>query len=442
MIEEKEKRQMGRKHFLWIAIIVAIVLAAALLLRFGLPAASTTEHYDDETIAKAVEKYELKAPAYEPVAHEDLKKTIKQDSRYELQQDGIYYAEDSDPSETDASGDVVLMFTGDLMCQSRQQEAAYSNGKYGFTESFSEVRHILDDADLVVGNLETMLSDTSPYMSECDSTEGKPYCNGPSTYLDALRYAGFDALINANNHDADCGVKGIYETLNHLEEYDFAHTGTFGSDKEKRYIIMDVKGIKVGILAYATSFNRKDKNFTEKGKDVLLNDYSKEKMARDVRNARKDGAEYIVTYIHWGREHTNYEYEKQRNMAEEIAETGVDYIIGSHPHALQRYDVIESSSGKSVPVVYSMGNFVSHMKKTVNKDTIILRLNLCREDDGSVVLKNDEYIPCRIATKYKDKHYFITPVSRSYKDGALSDNDKAALSRIVSVMGTKLECVY
>ena len=95
-------------------------------------------------------------------------------------------------------------------------------------------------------------------------------------------------------------------------------------------------------------------------------------------------------------------------MAEEIAETGVDYIIGSHPHALQRYDVIESSSGKSVPVVYSMGNFVSHMKKTVNKDTIILRLNLCREDDGSVVLKNDEYIPCRIATKYKDKHYFIT----------------------------------
>ena len=34
-------------------------------------------------------------------------------------------------------------------------------------------------------------------------------------------------------------------------------------------------------------------------------------MARDVRNARKDGAEYIVTYIHWGREHTNYEYEKQ-----------------------------------------------------------------------------------------------------------------------------------
>ena len=58
------------------------------------------------------------------------------------------------------------------------------------------------------------------------------------------------------------------------------------------------------------------------------------------------------------------------------------------------------------------------------------------------MLKNDEYIPCRIATKYKDKHYFITPVNRSYKDGALSDNDKAALSRIVSVMGTKLECVY
>ena len=63
------------------------------------------------------------------------------------------------------------------------------------------------------GNLESLLSNTSPYMSEEKALGGEPHCNGPSTYLDALKYAGFDALSNANNHITDNGERGLLQTM-------------------------------------------------------------------------------------------------------------------------------------------------------------------------------------------------------------------------------------
>ena len=59
-----------------------------------------------------------------------------------------------------------------------------------------------------------------------------------------------------------------------------------------------------------------------------------------------------------------------------MAEAGVDFIIGSHPHALQTSDILTTSDNRRVPVVYSLGNFVSHQYKTVTKDNFILTLNL------------------------------------------------------------------
>ena len=97
--------------------------------------------------------------------------------------DRVYKNEDA--KETN---EALLMFTGDLMCQTRQQEAAKTeDGTYNFNDSFSVVKNLFSKADLVVGNLESLLSNTSPYMSEEKELGGEPHCNGPSTYLDALK---------------------------------------------------------------------------------------------------------------------------------------------------------------------------------------------------------------------------------------------------------------
>ena len=386
-------------------------------------------------------------------------------SRY-VRKDGIYTRPDAE-----STGEAVLMITGDLMCQYRQQNAAFiSSGKdyisaeeyqtlleqaikkqaqavaeqtagitdsadaavtgtadgtddamipsltetpvdvppldlgvipqpegtWDFRESFQYARQILRKGDLVIGNLETMVSQSSPLGMQIFRLEGKPYLNAPASFLDAVKYAGFDLLTMANNHNVDTGLRGIYETLRNVNDWGFMHTGLFSSESDDRYIIVEVNGIRIGMVSYSAFYNDKDSNLTESGQDVLLNRYASDKAKADIRAARKAGAEFVIAFIHWGAENTHDTTWNQEQYARTLARAGADYIVGSHPHALQRYDIIETSDGREVPVIYSMGNFLSNMQRDINNDTIILQLNLQREEDGSICVASHRIYPCTV----------------------------------------------
>ena len=381
------------------------------------------------------EKYTLRYPDYEVQVRESPKPVSKViPARYELDEMGWY----NNPN-AEETGSAVLMLTGDLMCQTRQQEAALEKyGEYKFNDNFYVVKDVFAEADFVVGNLEATLSAQAPYMSEQKEVDGKPHCNAPSTYAGALRYAGFDAVMTANNHCIDAGVYGLLDTIDVLHNYELMHTGTFASEKDQRVLLVNINGVRVAFLSYATYFNTKDAYLTDEGREILLNKYTPEKVALDVKAAKLMGAEFIIAYNHWGKEYTNTESEKQLRYAREMADAGVDYIIGSHPHALQRYDILTASDGRSVPVVYSMGNFVSHMTKTVAKDTIILRIELTKTEDG-VQIASEGYIPCRVFKSYVGYNYIVMPISQEYNGGRSSRYFEAALKRITAVMGDKLE---
>ncbi len=349
--------------------------------------------------------------------------------------DRVYKNEDA--KETN---EALLMFTGDLMCQTRQQEAAKTeDGTYNFNDSFSVVKKLFSKADLVVGNLESLLSNTSPYMSEEKELGGEPHCNGPSTYLDALKYAGFDALVNANNHITDNGARGLVQTLDLLEKYKFAYTGSFRNDKEQRFLIIDVNGIKIALMSYSEIFNGKDVTIDEDVRETMINRYNKEAVQKDVQDAKAMGAEYIIAYNHWGVEYTNEYNEDQAKSAQEMAEAGVDFIIGSHPHALQTSDILTTSDNRRVPVVYSLGNFVSHQYKTVTKDNFILTLNLKRDENGKVYLANDGYIPCHVFENYDEIPYLVVPASKEFNGGIENLELSEAYSRIKTIVNGTLE---
>lgn len=269
-------------------------------------------------------------------------------------------------------------------------------GTWNFSDSFMYAREILRRGDLVIGNLETMISQSSPLGMQIHRLEGKPYLNAPASYLDALKYAGYDLLTMANNHNVDTGLRGIYETIRNVEDWGFMHTGLFSSKSDDRYIIVEVNGIRIGMVSYSAFYNDKDSNLTESGQDVLLNRYASDRAKADIRAARKAGAEFVIAFIHWGAENTHDTTWNQEQYARTLARAGADYIVGSHPHALQRYDIIETSDGREVPVVYSMGNFLSNMQRDINNDTIILQLNLQREDDGSVCVASHRIYPCTV----------------------------------------------
>lgn len=337
--------------------------------------------------------------------------------------------------ETEPEGPAVLMLTGDLMCQTRQQEAAATESGYDFRDSFTYVAPVLAEADLVIGNLEATLSEGAPYMAEAPSVEGKPHLNAPAVFLEALRGAGFDLLVMSNNHNCDAGVRGVYDTLDRVEEYGFIHTGTFRGSREPRFALAELKGIRFGVFSYSCFFNGKQKHFTEDGQRLLLNPYDPDVAAADAAAARAAGAEYLLVYIHWGSEYTNSPKDSQRRIVRELADAGFDCIVGSHPHALQPFEFLQAADGRRVPVFYSLGNFVSHQRKLVTKDTLILRLAFVRDPAGAVTLSELGYIPCRVFQSFLDHSYAVLPLTEPYAGGRRSRLFAPAYERITEILG-------
>lgn len=369
------------------------------------------------------ERYEQAVPFAFP--YENPKEDSK--IRFVKGNDGWWY----NPDAKEISR-AILCCTGDLMCEP-QQHAAYKYGNdYFFHPEFKFVRNILKGADFSVGNLETTLTELTPYAGTWHRIEGKYHCNAPKAFLAAIRYAGFDALVNANNHNCDSAVAGLMDTLDALDEYQFMHTGTFRPDEDERILRINVNGIKLAVLSYATYFNHLEENFTELGRNLLLNEFSEEKVRRDVAYARKCGADFVLAYIHWGKEYTHEVSEKQKKNAVILAEAGVDYIVGSHSHSLQPRRTVHTTDGRDVPVVYSMGNFVTNEPKSISKHTGILQLVL--EKNAAGVCVHETFIPCYVFDQARTSAFAPVPTDVILNGGFKSDRLKKAETYIRAVM--------
>ena len=322
----------------------------------------------------------------------------------------------SEVSPDSSASEITLMFTGDLMCQPSQQTAAFNGRTYNFEPTFKYVKNIFDNADFVVGNLETLISKSLPLSKDMQRLQSKPFLNGPEAYLDALEYAGFDAFIMANNHGCDGGELGITETLDALDEREIPHTGLFRDSSEKRYFILEQNGIKVGILSYATYFNKKEKFLSEDKRESMINRTTQAKINADVKALKAEGADFIIAYNHCGTEYSQEPAARQENYGIMFAIAGVNYIIGSHPHVLQPFDLIRYNDLK-VPYIYSMGNFASSMIDPITKETIVLSLTLKKSESGEVILADQEYYPCYMLDEYEGNPFVIMPEDERYNDG-------------------------
>lgn len=342
--------------------------------------------------------YEVEAPHYEPVEHDAP-------PRYVAQPDGSYRR------TSPATGRAVINCVGDMLVEEKLYRSHYINGQTDFHDIFQFVRPVFAASDLTIGNLETMVCDSAPYTGEQYKIDGKYHNNAPETFLAAIKDAGFDFLMLSNNHNIDCGVSGIWETLSRIDSMELMHTGLFPHTVDRRYALVDVNGIKLGLLAYSTWFNRNLDRLTVQGRATLINEYAQEKALVDIAAAREAGAEFVLVYIHYG---TDAEYKSapsasMRRIVQELADSGADYIVGSHTHSIQPHDLVTARDGRIVPCVYSMGNFVTSERSSISRSTGILRLTL-EKADGVVRVAEEEFIPCFIPDQAYGLSYPILPL--------------------------------
>ncbi len=342
---------------------------------------------------------------------------------------------------------ITILFGGDLMCQRKQQKAALlpDGAGYDFDYAFDYVKDIIQNADFSIANLETNIAPSKPLSIDQREKYEKPYLNAPASFLTAVKNAGFNVLISANNHNTDTGVDGLLETASNIDNAGFIRTGIYKDASEKRYVILEKNNIKIGLASYVTYLNPSKQDFSPKERTAHLNEYAKSKVKKDIKKMKKEGAEYILVYFHSGTEFTNTSSKKQQRIAKEVADAGADYILCSHSHTVQEYDILTNSKGKQVPVIYGMGNFISHMTKKIEVSYgIMMSLTLTKEN-GTVHLSDEGYYPLRVFTNNEDtgKKYQLIPCTSagmaSLKDEAMIRRLKSGRKRVKEYVGPKIK---
>lgn len=378
--------------------------------------------------------YECEAPHYSPVLrHKEAS------ARYECQSENRYVK-----SHVAQNGEALICCVGDMLCEEKLYNTHKFSGGFFYDDIFSFVRPVFSGSDLVIGNLETTVCESSPYTGEQYKIDDKYHCNAPVEFLDAIKRAGFDCLVMSNNHNCDSGVNGILETIDKVEQRGMMHTGVFGPDEKERGIIVDVNGIKIGLLSYSTWFNRNQGRFTALGQKQLLNEYSPDRVKADIKEIKSAGAEFVLVYMHWGidAEYKSTQSASMEQMAKEVANAGADYIIGSHTHSVQPYERILSSDGRLVPCIFSMGNFVTSEITAISHENLILRIQIEKGTDGAAKVVKEEFIPCYIPNDFYGLNYPVIPMTDKIKENDTISKCRRAFSRIQKTINLEPERLF
>ena len=204
------------------------------------------------------------------------------------------------------------------------------------------------------------------------------------------------------------------------------HVGTYSSEDQLDDIyIRDVKGVQVALLAYATRTNKQKAWFGD-DKDVdatwVLNFYSKEKLERNIADAKAQGAQVIVLYLHAGYEKTDEPSGEQRRIFDECCEAGADVVIMSHTHSLLPMEtrvVGEGENARTVYCAYGLGNFMSSALPEEALNNIIVNVDITYDfDAGRISAITPTYLLTYTFNYYENRvlQFQIVPMEQALYD--------------------------
>lgn len=245
---------------------------------------------------------------------------------------------------------------------------AKEGGKFDFL--YKPFLEDIQDADMAALNAETVLVDKDNMVG------GYPSFGSPMEVGDAIAKAGFDVVSCANNHVLDRGVQGIDLSYSFYKENGITCVGIQSStDTEYRpYEVISKNGMKIALLSYTYGTNMgdisekrpnmihylpRDIGDIEDGADITDTDNLSEdekKLLNDLKEARKE-ADFVIVFAHWGQEYQKETDSFQERMARIFALGGADVVIGSHPHVVQKTEMLDRPDGGKMLVYYSLGNF-------------------------------------------------------------------------------------
>ena len=309
-----------------------------------------------------------------------------------------------------------------------------SDGTYDFESLFRYLKEYTTSYDYALANLETTFGgDDFKY-------QGNPEFNCPDALADSVVDAGFDMLLTANNHAADTRAAGITRTVEHVRSKGLATLGTQLNNEEKKYAVVDINGIKVGMVCFTYAYSHNGDKFSlnglapiaDEGQVNFFMNNNLDKLYTEAQqhmdDMKADGAEATMFFIHWGIEYQTKENATQNKIAQRLCDMGYDVIVGGHPHVVQPVELLESTvdpDHKTV-CIYSLGNAVSNQRTGISdlfpagytEDGVLFTVTFEKYSDGKVYLADADVLPTWVNMHQNNgpKEYNILPLEKAREE--------------------------
>ncbi len=336
-----------------------------------------------------------------------------------------------------------------------------SDGSYDFESIFRYTKELVSSYDYALANLETTLNGAEKHQPNMAFS-----C--PVELAQSAVDAGYDMFLTVNNHCGDTMAEGLERTLTESRAVGLATLGTQFED-EKRYSVVEINGIKVGMVAYSFDGTKVSMNglngIVVNGRINFFRNSDLPSFYSEVEqimaDMKADGAEVTMMQIHWGNEYELTENATQNKIAQKLCDLGFDVIVGGHPHVVQPMELLISTTDENHKTVciYSLGNAVSNQRRGYSsqfppeghsEDGAIFTVTFEKYSDGKVYVAAADLIPTWVNMHTTDgvKEYNILPLDDSTRDQwkdlfKLNDNTLGfatrSYDRTMEIVGEGLE---
>lgn len=289
---------------------------------------------------------------------------------------------------------IHIAAAGDLNVTDQVVSAGRTASGYDFGSVLQDVAPVLSNADLAIVNFEGNLAG-EPYGSQNRSA--------PQELMQGLADAGVDMVQLANSCAIRNGLLGLSATLDGVKAAGMESLGAWASNADAKssggYTIREVGGLRIAIVAFTKGMDNLGlPEGSENCVNLLYTDYATtyshvntQGITRVLDAAARENPDFTLALLHWGSEYNEQISSTQEEIRDLMLAHGVDAIVGTHPHLVQK---IDWDTEKNTLVAYSLGDFLGDAEEAGTNYSVILDLEITRDNTtGVTTLTNYTYTP-------------------------------------------------
>ena len=197
--------------------------------------------------------------------------------------------------------------------------------------------------------------------------------------------------------------------------------------EEKRgFSLFEIQGVRIAVVAFTKGLNGMSLlSGNEDSVNLLYKDYDStyQKVDTDGINALLDDIDrempdIVIALVHWGSEFNDNISSTQKSIVKLLQGRGVDAIIGTHPHYVQKLELNEETGQF---IAYSLGDFLSDADVAGTEYSILLDLEITKfAATGEARITGYSYTPLfSVSTEDSLRVVRLVDAMTAYENGHL-----------------------